>query len=98
MTRIKQSPSGAVKQLLHKFKHLFTFTAFCTLSAYFLSEMPAIPAIYRLADKKERRLASLEFHFKSFRACPDAPDSGELRHSPVQTDSRLWLLPYGRLH
>ncbi len=89
MTRIKQSPPGAVKQLLHKFKHLFTFTAFCTLSAYFLSETPMIPAIYKPANKKERRLASLEFHFNSLRACPDVPDNGESRHSPVQTDSRL---------
>ncbi len=56
MTRIKQSPPGAVKQLLHKFKHLFTFTAFCTLSAYFLSETPAIPAIYRSADKKREAI------------------------------------------
>ncbi|KJV45348.1 hypothetical protein [Acinetobacter indicus] len=56
MTRIKQSPSGAVKQLLHKFKHLFTFTAFCTLSAYFLSETPAIPAIYKPTDKKREAL------------------------------------------
>ncbi|WP_216075323.1 hypothetical protein, partial [Acinetobacter indicus] len=57
MTRIKQSPPGAVKQLLHKFKYLFTFTAFCTLSAYFLSETPAIPAICRPADKKREAIS-----------------------------------------